>query len=540
MKAPRISILLCTFVFLIGLSSAPQDLSAQTFTGPELLCRPTDTSVTVNVVINAAREIYFQYGTTSGDYPNWTSTSIVTTTANVPIKVIIDELEPNTKYYYRMGHRAAGGTTWTYRTEHSFYTQRSPGSTFSFTITSDAHVNILLGSDSQWQTTLTNVAADVTNGLSDFHIDLGDTVAMDDGSTYGGSVTSAQEARDVYLFQRAAARFGRISHSASIFLVSGNHEQEEGWHLDDNSNPVNSLPVWGTNARKRYFPNPVPDAFYFGNSETYYALEGDQLREDYFAWKWGDALFIVLDPFWYTTTKPFTGTYGGGEDSETGTGDRWYWTLGETQYNWLRDTLENSNAKYKFIFMHHMTGGTDDYIREGAYAARYCEWGGYNEDGTTYAFGTRRPGWYAPIHQVLVENGVSAVFHGHDHQFAHEERDGVVYQALPAAGFTGNGFGLYNESDPLTIRVLPSSGHLRVTVSPSQATVNYVRSGGTGGTYSYTIDAAEPQPLYGDIEPVPGDCDVDGSDLAAWIADGVPGDMDVADFAENFGKNACP
>ena len=49
---------------------------------------------------------------------------------------------------------------------------------------------------------------------------------------------------------------------------------------------------------------------------------------------------------------------------------------------------------------------------------------------------------------MLIENHVSAVFHGHDHQYAYEIRDGIVYQSLPAAGFSGTGFNIYNENDP--------------------------------------------------------------------------------------------
>ena len=534
MKSQRILILLSVFFVLVGLSSTPGTLCAQTFTGPELLSRPTASSVTLQVVINAAREIIVEYGTTSGSLSS--STGVYTTTANEPMNVLVSGLVANTKYYYRLGHRAVGDTTWTYRTERSFRTQRAQGSEFSFTVTSDGHVNILLGGDSQWQTTLTNVATDVASGLSDFHIDLGDSVAMDNGNTTNGSVTSASAARTVYLYARNANRFGRISHSAPLFLLPGNHEQTEGWHLDDNGDPANSLPTWSINARKRYFPGPVPDGFYSGNTETYAYIDGDQRLENYYAWNWGDALFVVLDPFWYTTRKAKNdpSTYGGGEDSEAGSGDRWDWTLGDAQYNWLQTTLESSNAKYKFVFMHHLTGGTDDYIREGAYAAPYCEWGGNNEDGTTYAFTTRRPTWTDPIHQVLVDNKVSAVFHGHDHQYAYEIRDGVVYQSVPAAGFTGNGFNLYSETDPLTERVLPSSGHLRVTVAPAQTTVNYVRSGGGTTTHSYNILPAPVSTCQGDFDV---DGDVDGKDLAALIA--TPAQLEAAVFAANFGKNDC-
>jgi hypothetical protein len=79
---------------------------------------------------------------------------------------------------------------------------------------------------------------------------------------------------------------------------------------------------------------------------------------------------------------------------------------------------------------------------------------------------------------------------------------------------TGYGFGLYSESDPHTIKVLPNSGHLRITVSPNEATVDYVRSdttvGGINGqiTYSYIITAPEP----GSLGDVNGDSLVNSTD----------------------------
>jgi hypothetical protein len=491
MKPPKALSLIGGMIILLALlSNAKGQIS---FTGPELLARPTDHSITLNVVANTVLQAYAEYGTTSGAYPN--STSSVTAAANDPIVIVIDGLAADTKYYYRLRYRVSGSVgSYFVRTEHTFHTQRSPSSTFSFAITSDSHVNILLGVAATWEQTLSNVA----NDSPDFLVDCGDTFAMDYGS--GGDVTTAQGALDAYFFQRSSSFFGSIAHSVPIFLAIGNHEDEEGWHLDDYGNPVNSTPVWSTNARKRYFPNPIPDGFYSGNTDTYSAINGDHLHEDYYSWAWGNALFVVIDPFWYTTTKPFTAG-GPGEGFDAGSGDRWDWTLGDTQYNWLKQILENSTATFKFLFMHHMTGGTQDYIRGGAYAAPYCEWGGYNEqpDQNTWAFDTRRPEWSAPVHQLLVANGVSAVFHGHDHQYAYEMRDGVVYQSLPAAGFSGNGFNVYNQNNALTIRVLPSPGHLRVTVSPTRATVDYVNSTTANGAnrsvaYSYTIDAT-PLPI---------------------------------------------
>ena len=253
------------------------------------------------------------------------------------------------------------------------------------------------------------------------------------------------------------------------------------------------------NARGLYYLNPDPllDDFFLGNTDvTSSELNGDRTIGDYYAWKWGDALFVVLDPYWYSATKPFVGNTGGGEAYSPGSGDRWDWTLGYSQYLWLKKTLEGSRATYKFVFLHQLVGGTEDYGRGGANAVPYAEWGGNNTDGVTPGFEAHRPGWYAPIHRLLVEGKVTAVFHGHDHEFAYEQRDGVVYQLVPMAADAtyGKGFNNYHETDPYTVRVLHNSGHLVVTVSASQVKVDYIRAilPGSQGTnasvvYSYAI-----------------------------------------------------
>ena len=162
-----------------------------------------------------------------------------------------------------------------------------------------------------------------------------------------------------------------------IYLVPGNHEQQEAWHLTASNvsgNPAISLPVMGKNAEKKYFLNPVNDAFYSGDTGTYSYLSGDQLKQDYYAWTWGDALFVVISPFWTTTTKPYTTSTGGGETDTTGSGDRWDWTLGLTQFNWLKTTLQNSTAKYKFVFAHQIVGGNSasGQVNYGHGGVDYC------------------------------------------------------------------------------------------------------------------------------------------------------------------------
>lgn len=129
-------------------------------------------------------------------------------------------------------------------------------------------------------------------------------------------------------------------------------------------------------------------------------------------------------------------------------------------------------------------GGADEQARGGAEAAPLCEWGGRNTDGTD-DFAEHRPGWPLPVHQLLVANRVSVVFHGHDHLFAKQELDGLIYQDCPQPGDPRGSTRSAVEYGYASGVLIGSSGHLRVSVAPQQATVTYVRSdGSTAHTYA--------------------------------------------------------
>jgi len=147
----------------------------------------------------------------------------------------------------------------------------------------------------------------------------------------------------------------------------------------------------------------------------------------------------------------------------------WQTTIGDEQYQWLRQTLENSNAKYKFVFSHHVLGTG----RGGTENAKLFEWGGYNEKGI-WEFDKMRPDWEMPIHDLMVKNGVTIFFQGHEHLFAKQEIDGVIYQSVPSPAddtYTAFNKDAYKSGD-----ILPNSGFLNVTVSPEQVIVDYVLS----------------------------------------------------------------
>ena len=172
---------------------------------------------------------------------------------------------------------------------------------------------------------------------------------------------------------------------------------------------------------------------------------------------------MVLDPYWNTPQSP----------EQSG---NWSLTLGREQYDWLKQVLRDSQARYKLVFIHHLVGGSTTEGRGGVEAAPYYEWGGRNADGSA-GFDERRPGWGEPIHDLLVEHGVDAVIHGHDHFYCRQELDGLVYQLVPQPGSPilqpprqAEEYGY------LSGTILPGSGHLRITVAPESLTVEFIQA----------------------------------------------------------------
>ncbi|MFM2208058.1 MAG: hypothetical protein RL213_2033 [Bacteroidota bacterium] len=421
---------------LLGCLTAPASASV-------LLGRPTDQSITANVLFDQATEFYLEYGLQTGVYPSQSATFL--NAAGVPREVTLTGLFPNTRYYYRLRSRSVGSSTFAASPEYTFHTQRPAGSTFTFTIEADEHLYDKKGVESLYRICLDNQALD----HPDFMLSLGDIFGDDHRPD---SITSGE--LDT-LHRNYRPFLDRICHSVPFYVCLGNHEGENDYYLAQN--PPNNLAVWGTQWRQYYYPNPEPSAFYSGN--TTFEPFGIGYPENYYAWQWGDALFVVLDVYrdqCDTSPKP----------------KNWNWSLGQQQYQWLEQTLDTSNAAFKFVFAHHVRGQG----RGGVTNARLFEWGGYEQDGVTYTFPQKRPGWTAPIHQLFVNHGVNVFFQGHDHVFAHEVLDGVTYQAMPMACDSTYEIGMLANADAYVSDTLDGSGHLRVTVDPTCTTVEYIRA----------------------------------------------------------------
>jgi len=423
-----------------------------------ILGRPTQTSITISVLSSCDATVQVHYGARPGTYPDVTEPTPVS--AGDVKEIVIAQLRSDTRYHYRLVHRQRDdGPDETTVTEGTFHTQRPAGSPFTFTVQADSHLDENTDPGLYAQT-LSNALADGP----DFHIDLGDTFMT---GKYG---RRHEDALPQYLAQRYY--FGLLCHSAPLFLVLGNHDGETGGRI-----------TAAIRMRTRYFPNPIPDGFYTASPEH---VDEVGPAQNTYAWEWGDALFVILDPFRHTA-----------EERGRRRSDNWGRTLGKVQVDWLAATLEHSEAPFKFVFVHHLVGGLDRNARGGVEAATLYEWGGQDLNGED-TFSQHRPGWQMPIHNLLVRNGVNIVFHGHDHFFARQELDGITYQLVPQPGHPGTRRPQYAEEYGYARGdILGGAGHIRVHVGQEQAQVDYVmvssRSTGpptsSGGAvaFSYTV-----------------------------------------------------
>jgi len=388
---------------------------------------PTETSVHLSILCPSNLRVRVVVRTKAGDIDSKLDRSPLQLVANTPYDLILSDLRPSSIYDYELrdaitDSKLLGGR---------FATAKKTGQSFVFDIQADSHLDG--NTDPKvYQNTLQNVVAD----QPDFLVDLGDTFMVDKYPNY-------LDSRKQYQAQRFWLSIpGSMS---SIFLCLGNHDGEYGWR----SRGGEEITPWSRSQRQFYFPTIQPNGFYSGAPKV--GL--------YYSWQWGDALCVVLDPFVATRYKPRSAEEG------------WNWTLGETQFKWLKQTLRASSAKYKFLFIHHLVGGFGKEARGGVEASDKFEWGDPGE------FPAQRTGWAEPIHSLMVKYKVSALFHGHDHLYVRQSRDGIAYLEVPQPSQArGDNTRSAEEYGYKTGKLLGSSGHIRVTVSPTEAKLEYVKS----------------------------------------------------------------
>lgn len=355
----------------------------------------------------------------------------------------IDGLAPGTRYAYEVTGTTEGAERSLYEGEVT--TKRLPGETFVAALITDSHIppreipDDELSSTSQ-EDVLSDVAERIRSEAPDFLINLGDIVDYHQFG-FNAPAPDALWSRLAYLTYR---RFLRDTLGNSFhFPVIGNWDGESGCNTLEEIEHSRSQ-------RLLYAPGPMP--------ETY--AEGGSPFGDYYAFTWGDALFIVLNVMTYTPTCHLLDHLPGEADD---------WTLGAAQLEWLRTTLENATSKWRFTFIHHTVGGNGGTPEDSA----------YGRGGGRAAY----VGEQAIVHQLLLDHGVQIFFYGHDHVFQHMVVDGVHYALPGSAGapvtFTEVATG-YDE-------YWTDSGYARLTVGPDAAAVAFFATDGTL-LHSFTAD----------------------------------------------------
>jgi hypothetical protein len=395
------------------------------------LARPTIDSILVNARnghVDALAQL--QYRPFGDD--QWTqSGSDRLVSAGEFLDWAIDGLAGGTDYEYQVVTAAPGGDPAPV-SRGRFTTQRAGEVGFEAALITDAHTGAFIDGTGPIEV-LDEVVRNVRREGPDFVMALGDNVAWSTSRNLPqDDEVGAQRAYSMYRRHLAP-----LSMSCPHFGLIGNWEGESGKLPPASSGMVESV-------RRRFTPNPTAGTYPQGGSE----------HEDYYAFDWGPALFVVLNVQSYTSPS---GDQPTPRDDVTVVGD---WTLGREQFAWMERTLATSDHPYKFVCIHHAVGGNAG-----------------SETETLYGRGGHRAaevGEQKLLHEAMLEFGVQVFFYGHDHVFVDEIVDGIHY-TLPGScgapwhfGSEVTGYG----------RFWGDSGHARLSVRPERATVRFVNLAG--------------------------------------------------------------
>ena len=380
------------------------------------LSKKSTNSLSFTVTATASGSFYLEYGATKEQLV--TKSAITKISANKPLTFELRNLQANTLLYYRVRYLLGKSRSYLATPISSARTNQLL-STATFAVQADPHMD-QNSSPEVYLNTLKQVVA----AAPAFLMDLGDIFMVD-------KLQDKSEANIRSRFELMKSYYAKLE-NVPLRITLGNHDGELGYSKFNTKN-----------YRREYFPEQTGEL-------AYYSFEGP------------NQLHVVLDPFTYTMENP--------KD------DGWQWTLGKVQYEWLKKTLKASEARHKFLYIHHLLVGNAQ-SRGGVEIAHLNEWGGKNVDGS-YGFDQFRPGWGQPVHQILLENKVGFVFKGHDHLYVKQDLDGIVYQTLPQPSHPGDKLDV-KQYGYLSGKGVGGSGFLKVRTEGDTAFVDFIKHDGT-------------------------------------------------------------
>jgi hypothetical protein len=398
--------------------------------GAPLIAAPTRTSFVLSAVVARGAPEALQAQVRTQGSQTWQPALQPTLPAPDVAQWGFSNLEAGQRYEYRIVNGGEQGTVYT----GSLITQRETGATFTFGVMTDSHIEppdaVYTGSFPEL--TLRGIARDVAAVHPDFLINMGD---MLDFHYFGFNAPPPDPsyARGAYLRYRDS--LGDTLGNAAHFPVIGNWEGEDGFYTAEQIDRARSQ-------RLLYLPGPTPSTYPESGSTT----------QDYYAFTWGDALFIVLNVMSYTTTPHLLSSNPGLPDD---------WTLGAAQMSWLQQTLEGATSKWRFLFIHHTVGGA---------AGNYSD-SAYGRGGGQAAY----VGEQAIVHELMLKHGVQIFFYGHDHVFTDMVVDGIHYTLPGSSGAPWK----FTSSETGYTSYWTESGFGRVEVGPAAVNVKFVAAGGS-------------------------------------------------------------
>lgn len=420
----------------VGAAGAPPTPDYALFGAP-LLFAPTAAGFGVSAVLSVGDPATLGLRVRESGSESWDAARPAEARASDLAEWHVDGLSAGTRYDYEIvgshGEGEGGATS----VEVSVYsgsvtTARPSGSSFSFALVTDTHIGADLSFSNQGDPALLGTASAAIQALEpDFLVNLGD---MLDFHEYGfndpppdGSITRA-----AYLNYRNS--FGDTLGLVPHYAVIG------GWDGENGCNTTDEIERSRTQ-RLLYLPGPTPDTY----------PEGGSPFQDYYAFTWGDALFVMLNVYTYTPTCHLLSTYPGLPDD---------WTLGDAQMAWLRTTLENATAKWRFLLIHHPVGGNAG-----------------NDTDSAYGRGGGRAahvGEQEVVHELMQQYGVQTFFYGHDHVFTDMVVDGIHYSLPGSAGAIWH----FDSSETGYTTFWPDPGWARVDVTPDDVHVQFLSDSG--------------------------------------------------------------
>ncbi len=397
---------------------------------PPLLARPTETSIRISA-LNGDREAEAAVELRREGEKEWQRRPL---SSKVPARQLLDwdlkDLSPATKYDYRVLLKQGAEEGFRETAAGSFRTQRKGPATYTAVLITDSHCGYF-PPNSKPVRTLDRVVQNASRTKGEFILDLGDNTA------WGGSREYPQKNPNgaVSAYARYRRQIGPLTLNAPYFSLIGNWCGESGKFPEENIEIAASV-------RRALMPGP--------NHLTY--PQGGSEREDYYAFSWGDVLYVILNI--QTYSKPSNPaafpTLMADVNKIT------EWTLGEKQMAWFEATLKKATERFRFVCMHHpAAGNAGDTLN------------------TLYGRGGARAwnlGEQAKIHNLMKKHQVQIFFYGHDHVFVDDVVDGIHYTLPGSCGAPWH----FTKEETGYERFWPESGHAQLDVTPEKATVSFI------------------------------------------------------------------